>query len=168
MMTGRGAMAEAVNWDDALAELQRLARGATAFLSADRVARAADAVAGPARWERFPDWEDVADLDILDRVFAGRPPLHGPLLLATAHMGFRGSPVRLPAERLRQFVAEYRISAGECFFNGDVVILAPEARRLTVFHHEGAFAHWHFGAPVAEAGVRPEPGAAADRPRETP
>lgn len=134
----------AVSWDESLAELRRLAPGAPAFFPAERLIPAVTAAAGPAQWESFPEWADESDLAILDRVFAGRPEPEGTLLFCTAHLAFHGSPVRLPADRLRGYVAGHLAASGECFFNGDVVLLAPAAGRLTIFH-EGEFAHWDLG-----------------------
>ena len=141
---------QAITWDDALADLQLLVPTAVSFSSPDRLWAAADAIAGPAVARELRQWENLPDLEILDRVYAGQPPLAGPVVAVTDHMfASGGSPARLPAERLRDFVAGYLVSAGECFFNGDVVILATDAARLTVFHHEGVFAHWDLGYAIA-------------------
>jgi hypothetical protein len=141
---------KAVAWDDALADLQRFVPTAVGFSSPDRLWAAADALAGPAVSRKLSQWEDLPDLEILDRVFAGQPALVGPVVVVTDHMfSSGGSPARLPAERLREFVAGYLVSAGQCFFNGDVVIVAADVSRLTVFHHEGVFAHWDLGQVIA-------------------
>jgi hypothetical protein len=145
-------MPQAVSWDDALAELRRLVPGAPAFFPPDGLAPAADAVAGPARRQAVPDWADLSDLAILDRIMADQPDLDGPLLVCTAHLGFHGSPVRIAADRLRAYVAGHLDAAGECFFNGDVVVLAPAARRLLIFR-EGGHAHWDLSRAAPRPGV---------------
>ena len=140
-------MAEAVSWEDAIADLRRFLPATVDFSSVDRLSAAADAVAGMAEWQMIPDWERIPDLKILDRVYGGQTPLAGPLVLVTDHMFASGGfPARVPADGLRDFVGGYAASNGECFFNGDVVILASEAGRLTMFHHEGAFAHWNLAS----------------------
>jgi hypothetical protein len=137
---------EIVTWETALTDLRGFIPSAVDYSSPDRLSAAADAMVGPSAWQAIRGWEDLPDLDILDQVYAGQPPLAGPVIVVTDHVfSSRGSPARLPAERLREFVAGYVGSAGESFFNGDVVILATEVGRLTVFHHEGVFAHWDLG-----------------------
>ena len=48
------------------------------------------------------------------------------------------------AEELFQFISDYNI---EMLFNGDVIFLAPDSSTLTLFHHEGAFAHVQLDKP---------------------
>jgi hypothetical protein len=145
-------MADAVSWRDAVAELRRFLPAPTDFSTPDLLSAAADAVAGPASWQSLPGWEDLPDLEILDRLLDDLSPLTGTVLVVTDPMFSRGdTPVRIPAERLREFVSGYLASVGCCFFDGDVVILAPEVGRLGLFHHEGIFAHWQLGG----SGVRP-------------
>jgi hypothetical protein len=143
-----------MSWDDALADLRRLIPGEVDYASPDRLWAAADALAGPAEVRELPGWEDLQDIEILDRIYAGLPPLIGPVIVVTDRAFSPGeSPIRLEAERLREFVAGYFTAAGECFFDGgDVIILATDARRLTILHHEGVFVHWDLGLPDKTSG----------------
>jgi len=93
----------------------------------------------------IPRWEEHhcgADLytraELYDRVFAGAPAFSGELILITdecfpitAHEPFFGH-----GETLREFLVE-----APFVFDGDAVFIWPEARRISVFHHEGTFAH---------------------------
>jgi hypothetical protein len=93
----------------------------------------------------IPRWEEhdcgpglYTKAELCDRVFAGMPMLSGELILITddcfpitAHEPFFGQ-----GETLREFLVE-----APFVFDGDAVFIWPEARRISVFHHEGAFAH---------------------------
>jgi hypothetical protein len=138
-------MITTISWEQALAELRRFVPTVSFFLSVDRVSAAAEVIAGPTDWHRFPGWENLPDTEILQTILANRPPPAGRLVVATMHMGFRGSPIECLAEDLCELVTGHLKSAGVCFFDGDVVILEVDARALTIFHHEGYFAHWRFG-----------------------
>jgi hypothetical protein len=76
--------------------------------------------------------------ELFDRVFADVPTLGGELILITdecfpitEHEPFIGH-----GETLREFLVE-----APFVFDGDAVFIWPGARRISVFHHEGTFAH---------------------------
>jgi hypothetical protein len=71
-------------------------------------------------------------------------PSSGELIIVTeASWGpdFHG-PFFIDAELLDAFISEHPERAGHVFFEGDVIILEPDSRRLIVVHHEGVA--WSF------------------------
>ena len=92
-----------------------------------------------------PRWEEhdfgpglYSKAELFDRVFADVPVFGGDLILITdecfpitEHEPFFGH-----GESLCEFLAE-----APFVFDGDAVFIWPEARRISVFHHEGTFAH---------------------------
>ena len=91
------------------------------------------------RWEEHDSGPGLyTRTELFDRVFADVPTLGGEVMLITdecfpitAREPFFGH-----GESLREFLAE-----GPFVFDGDAVFIWPEARRISVFHHEGTFAH---------------------------
>jgi len=91
------------------------------------------------RWEEHDTGPGLyTKMELFDRVFADAPAVGGELILitdecfpVTAREPFFGH-----GESLREFLAE-----APFVFDGDAVFIWPEARRISVFHHEGAFAH---------------------------
>jgi len=77
-------------------------------------------------------------MELLDRVFADAPAPGGELILVTDDCF--PITVREPffghGESLREFLAE-----APFVFDGDAVFIWPTARRISLFHHEGTFAH---------------------------
>lgn len=92
------------------------------------------------RWEEHECGPDLySKMELFDRVFAGVPIPAGEMIFIvddcfpiTAR-----EPFFCRGESLREFVAEH----SRFVFDGDVVFIWPEARRISVFHHEGIFAH---------------------------
>jgi hypothetical protein len=77
-------------------------------------------------------------MELFDRVFADVPVFGGEFILITddcfpitAREPFFGR-----GESLREFLAE-----APFVFDGDAVFIWPVARRISVFHHVGTFAH---------------------------
>jgi len=93
------------------------------------------------RWEEHDCGQGLyTKKELFDRVFADVPVFEGELILITdecfpitAREPFFGR-----GESLREFLAE-----APFVFDGDAVFMWPEARRISVFHHEGTFAHIH-------------------------
>ena len=93
------------------------------------------------RWEQH-DWgrpHIYSKMDLFDRVFAHMSLPAGDVILITDDCF--PITVREPffgrGESLREFVA----ACPHFVFDGDVVLIWPESRRISVFHHEGTFAH---------------------------
>jgi hypothetical protein len=91
------------------------------------------------RWEEHDCGPGVyTKIELYDRVFAGIPTFGGELILITDEcFPITGrEPFFGRGESLREFLAE-----APFVFDGDAVFIWPEARRISVFHHEGTFAH---------------------------
>ena len=137
---------ETISWNDALHDLRRFVPVELDYGSPDRLWVAANALAGPADIRALPKWEELEDLEILERLNDGYPPPLGLVIAVTDHMFSSGkTPTRLRADQLGEFVGGYLAETGVSFFDGDVILLATDAGRLTIFHHEGVFAHWKLG-----------------------
>lgn len=95
----------------------------------------------------IPRWEEhdcgpglYSKMELFDRVFADAPVPGGDLILITDDcfpMTAR-EPLFGHGESLREFLAE-----APFVFDGDAVFIWAQARRISVFHHDGTFAHIH-------------------------
>ena len=93
------------------------------------------------RWEEH-DWgrpRIYSKMDLFDRVFANASIQAGEVILITddCFPVTAREPFFCRGESLREFVA----ACPHFVFDGDVVFIWPVARRISVFHHEGTFAH---------------------------
>jgi len=93
----------------------------------------------------IPRWEEhgsgpglYTNIELFDRVFADEPVLGGQLILITDDCFpiTTREPFVGHGESMREFLVE-----ASFVFDGDAVFVWPEARRISVFHHEGIFAH---------------------------
>jgi hypothetical protein len=92
------------------------------------------------RWEEHDSGPRLyTKMELFDRVFSGVVIPHGAVILITDDCFpiTAREPLFCSGENLRDFVA----SSPLFVFDGDVVFIWPEARRISVFHHEGTFAH---------------------------
>ncbi len=91
------------------------------------------------RWEEH-DWGPglYTKEQLFNRVFDGVPTFNGELILITDDCFpiTRREPFFGRGETLREFLAE-----APFVFDGDVVFIWPEACHISVFDHEGHFAH---------------------------
>jgi len=94
----------------------------------------------------IPRWEEhdcgpglYTKMDLFDGVFAGMAFPHGEVILITDECFpiTAREPFFCRGESLRECVA----ACPHFVFDGDVVFIWPEARRISVFHREGTFAH---------------------------
>ena len=93
-------------------------------------------------WASLADWELLDDHDIAKQTGLLREPLMGDLLIVTeVSFGAGGGAFFLEGSSLGTFIDSHLLRYGECFFNGDVIILALEGREVWLFHHEGVYMH---------------------------
>ena len=96
-----------------------------------------------------PDWEShewgqdiYSKMDLFDMMFHGVAIPTGEVIFIPddCFPMTEREPLFCNGEILREFVAHC------CFFvfDGDVVFIWPEAGRISVFHHEGRYAHINF------------------------
>jgi len=91
-------------------------------------------------WASLPNWETLSDLDIAKQTGLLRGPMTGELLIVTeASFGAGCGAFLLDGPNLGAFVVGHLSRYGECFFNGDVIILAPQGKEIWLFHHEGVY-----------------------------
>lgn len=110
------------------------------------ILRSAELAGLPIQYNVIPRWEEhdrglglYTKLELFNRMFANNPIPPGPLILIaevcfpmTAH-----EPFLCLGGTLREFI----IASPLFIFDGDVVFLWPEDRHISVFDHEGGFAH---------------------------
>lgn len=104
----------------------------------DAVARAVTGVA----WRRYPDWERQDDAEIATNTGMLKIPFVGAEFVVTeaSFVGGHGAVVVNP-NRLAEYVSEHLRRFGECFFNGDVLLVDSTEPHVWVFHHEGVYAN---------------------------
>ena len=92
-------------------------------------------------WMPVPDWSSKDDNDIAIRANLYGLGLAGFLLVVTeASFAKRLGAFRVDAKGLGNLVQSHLQKYGECFFNGDVVIVELAGKRIWLFHHEGQVA----------------------------
>ncbi len=106
----------------------------------------AELPAGSVQSGVVPQWEQhdsgapiYSKMDLFDRCFASVSVPAGEVILITDDcFPLTGrEPFLCRGESLREFI----IACPHFVFDGDVICLWPGARRISVFDHEGSFAH---------------------------
>ena len=92
------------------------------------------------KWYDIEDWESLDDLTILGYLEELKP-FRGELLVVTEASYFNDKlgPFQVNAVDMKQFVNSHLESFGECFFNGDVIIVSINDKLVWIFHHEGMY-----------------------------
>lgn len=108
-------------------------------------------------WDPLSDWESLGDTEIAKTTGLLGWFSQGTLVVVTEASIFGGvGAFVIPASKLTSLITEHLRLQGEAFFNGDVVILAPDAPAIWMFHHVGVFARVRLSPPSAKAHP-PEP-----------
>lgn len=118
---------------------------ARSCITPDALLKYAELTGVTLRQGAIPRWEEhdcgpglYSKMELFERVFGNEPVLGGGLILITDDCFPITSrePFFGHGESVREFIAE-----ASFVFDGDAVFIWPEARRISVFHHEGIFAH---------------------------
>ncbi len=90
-------------------------------------------------WITIADWEEIPDQDLYQQLENAKTP-SGMLLIVT-EVSYRTDlgAFKVAGSDVKQFVAKHRSRFGECFFNGDVLIVSKEQNTVWLFQHEGVF-----------------------------
>jgi len=102
---------------------------------------AVSSAAGPITWNHFQNWEQRSDVEIAASSGLLGISFDGPLFIVTeaALTQGQGAFVVPAADDLERFVGGHLTRFGECFFNGDVLIV-DAGIHIWMFHHEGVYA----------------------------
>ncbi len=133
-------MVTQATWGAATDELSKLVPGCNSFLP-ESISAMANECGHAVDFVRLLDWESLDDISILRRVVL--PPVHASeSLLIVTEVSYRDGvgPFLLRGNDLEHFVATHLGVFGECFFNGDAVIVRMTTGQIVLFHHEGYFA----------------------------
>jgi hypothetical protein len=94
----------------------------------------------------IPQWEErgrrlrtYSNVELFDRIFVNAPIDSGEVIIVTDQCFPTNSrePFFCRGETLRQWILDHE----RFIFDDDVILIWAETRRITVFHHEGTFAH---------------------------
>lgn len=123
----------------ALELLYRVVPGAA--MLPDAILAAADRQGLACEFVAITDWPDLdaddAKLQLFDLVFAGKTLPPGDVIVVTDESFISGQSLLCPVGALRQHVGQ----SPQFMFDGDVIFLWRGIAALSVFHHEGGFAH---------------------------
>lgn len=109
-------------------------------LTPDAVARAADSL----RWRPLPAWEKLSDTEIATATGLLQVFRDDELCVVTEAALAKGHGVFVvAATELRRLISDHLGRYGECFFNGDILIVNSDGTHLWLFHHEGQHAEIH-------------------------
>ncbi len=91
-------------------------------------------------WMTIADWEEISDQELYQNLENAKAP-SGMLLIVT-EVSYRTTlgAFKVADSDVKQFVAEHLSRFGECFYNGDVLIVSKEQSTVWLFQHEGIFA----------------------------
>ncbi|MBS78728.1 MAG: hypothetical protein CMO32_23830 [Variovorax sp.] len=119
--------------------LERVLPGAK--LLPDSILQAADRREIAYEFVLVTDWPDLdapdAKLQLFDLVFAGKSFPEGDVVVVTDESFRSGQPIQCQGGELRRTLDR----SPQFVFDGDVIFLWREIAALSVFHHEGGFAH---------------------------
>jgi hypothetical protein len=111
-----------------------------AGITPDSISAAAEAIGAATPWVMMPTqgevdpWVTLDAKTVLDMVLSAGPALEGELIVVTD--GWLPDGRVIPAARLREVMEDQESWVGD-----DIVIIASEARRVVLIHHEGAYVH---------------------------
>jgi hypothetical protein len=100
------------------------------------------ALAGKVQWHPLPGWEHQEDVDIARRagLIALASLAGGVLMVVTdGSLSKTAGGCVVEAVALEAFIADHLRRFGECFCNGDVVIVQAAGAFIWLFHHEGLY-----------------------------
>jgi hypothetical protein len=119
--------------------LNRVVPGAN--LQPDAILEAADRAGIPYNFVTITAWPDLDARDgksqLFDLIFADKVLPTGQVLVVTDESFIDGQLIQCPVDELRLRVNQ----SSQFIFDGDVIFLWHEIAALSVFHHEGGFAH---------------------------
>lgn len=93
-----------------------------------------------AQWSVFREWEDFDDKEIRERVIPREAFVNEDLYVVNEHTySSNGQPQLVNSSHLAGFIDGYLDNHGECFFNGDVIIVSKDKGSVFIFSHEGAY-----------------------------
>ena len=122
-------------------EMDRVYEACTRILGRRPTALTPDAISETVEqvaWNAFPDWESKSDAHVAIATGLYSTAFAGPLLVVTeASFGSNGGAFMIEARELGHLVEQHLPRHGECFFNGDVIVVECEGSRVWLFHHEG-------------------------------
>ena len=123
----------AIDWKSFNTLLERIFQ--TKFVSIENLCK----LVAKENWLSVPNWENLDDIQLYNLLEKIERP-QGDLYVVTeaAYRKSKG-PFCVSSDEIRGFVEEHLNTFGECFFNGDVLILSVDQNTIWIFHHEGVY-----------------------------
>ncbi|QFZ83266.1 hypothetical protein GFK26_11085 [Variovorax paradoxus] len=119
--------------------LDRVVPGAK--LQPDAILEAADRAGIPYNFVTITTWPDLdapnGKGQLFDLIFTDKVLPTGQVLVVTDESFIDGQSLQCPVDELRLRMNQ----SSQFMFDGDVIFLWREIAALSVFHHEGGFAH---------------------------
>jgi hypothetical protein len=119
---------------------------------------AVEAVSQAVDWKEVPGWESMSDAEIAMRSGLSGVAFSGQLLVVTeASFAPARGAFEVDAGDLVVLIDEHLLRFGECFFNGDVIVVDRHAGQIWLFHHEGVYASV-FATSIPDQGAERDDG----------
>lgn len=130
-----------ISWDESLSALDSMLPDANSF-ALNKICDVAEGQGFKIEWLSLSDWEKLDDATILDSML-GEDVIRGSsqgILLPSMCFFDRQLPFSVCHDGIKDFVSRFVGRYGECFFNGDSIILLPSLSTIYLLHHEGLYA----------------------------
>ena len=90
-------------------------------------------------WIAINDWEDILDQILYQKLEDVKIP-KGSLIIVT-EVSYRSNlgAFKMTSSHANKFISGHHSRFGECFFNGDVLIISKTQNTIWLFLHEGVF-----------------------------
>lgn len=129
-----------ISWDESLIALNSILPGTKTF-ALNQICDIAQQKGLGIQWSPIPDWENLDDTKTLDVILGSDSVRGADNAIMLPAICFYGDclPFRISHDGLKNFVGGFLSHYGQCFFNGDTLILFPSRRIIYLFHHEGMY-----------------------------
>jgi len=94
-------------------------------------------------WFALPDWEDLGDLDIYERIANNIVPNGKIYIICESSYKDNSGSYLMNATDIKTFINNHLCHFKECLFNGDVLIFGAEQHLIWLFHHEGLYGRFY-------------------------
>lgn len=91
-------------------------------------------------WIHLDNWENLSDEEIFENIEKVCTSLANVYVINEVSYRDGMGAFSLTHNQIKSFVANHLSIFGECFFNGDILVVSMDEDSILAFHHEGIYA----------------------------